>query len=413
MHALSQRNYLPHLYYLLEYLAAWEKRPACLTPMAYQWCIAISKMAGGSGHGGVPIIQPRPLWHQLGHRLESQLGHELEFQPKPLLGLGLRLRLGLGLQQPDLVIGEGLESLSSIIEGEFSEVGPGCDSAHSDGISNHTQGDLLGDLISHNYAYLLSITLEIGFRLAAPCFNQPTFHSNHIPHPNWMFETAFSSLDDEVIADAVCAWVAGGNYTSPSLCAHYFAKRIERDMPFSPRLRQVSICAIEHIWRSELEVSGLETIHLLNHLKVDVDDLETKDGWQWLLVGVIRSPVGLGSLSSHYWHLLDKLERVYMESASCDVEVMRSLVESEEWEKLEIWMTVMWASLGWFSIQMSMSKHIEEVILKLFLQRPSAIARFEDLCQISQVSYFGAVELQQICNKAHAKQLPLESPLLL
>ena len=413
MYTIANRNHLQHLYYLLEYLAAWEKQPAYLTPVAYQWCLTISKIAGGLGHGGVPIIQSRPLWHKLGHKLESQLGHELEFQPRPRLGLGLRLRLGLGLGKPDLASGEGLESLSSIIEGEFSEVGPGCDLVHLGDTPVCVQGDLLGDLISHNYAYLLSITLGIGFHLAVCHNDQPAIYSNQMSHHNWMFETAFSSLDDEVIADAVCAWIAGGEHMSPGLCAHYFVKHMERDVPFSPRLRRMSICAIEHIWCSELEVSGLEMIHLLNCLKVDVDDMEMRDEWPWLLLGVIRSPTGLESLSSHYWSLLNKLERIYIDSASCDVEVMRLLEEAEDWEKLEVWMVVVWESLGWFGIQMSILEDIEEVILKLVLQQPSTIARFEGLCQTGQVSYLGGVELQQICNQACVKQLPLESPPLL
>ena len=408
MHTITNKNHHQHLYYLLEYLAAWEERPACLTPMAYQWCLTISKAAGGLGNGGVPIIQPRPLWHNLGHQLESQLGHELEFQPR--LGLGLRLRLGLGLRQPDMVVGEGLEALSSIIEGEFSEVGPGCDAVHLVNTSIYAQGDLFGDLISHNYAYLLSITFGVGFHLATPHHHES---ASHMSHHGWMFETAFSSLDDEVIADAVCAWIAGGDNMPPGLCAQYFVKRVEKDVPFSPRLRQVSICAIELIWHKELEVSGLEMIHLLNYLKVDVDDMGMKDEWQQLLVGVIRSPLGLESLSSHYWYLLDKVERVYVDPASCDVEVMRLLEEAEDWEKLEVWMVVVWESLGWFSIQMSMSKDIEKVILKLLSQRPSAIMRFEELCQTGRVSYLGAVELQQMCKKVQVEQLQSKSTLLL
>jgi hypothetical protein len=42
MNVIADGSYLHHLNYLLEFLAAWEKRPAYLTPMAYQWCSAIS-----------------------------------------------------------------------------------------------------------------------------------------------------------------------------------------------------------------------------------------------------------------------------------------------------------------------------------------------------------------------------------
>jgi hypothetical protein len=44
-----QRELSRDLHYLLEFLAAWEKRPLCLTPIAYQWCSAISEAAGSWG----------------------------------------------------------------------------------------------------------------------------------------------------------------------------------------------------------------------------------------------------------------------------------------------------------------------------------------------------------------------------
>jgi hypothetical protein len=84
-----------------------------------------------------------------------------------------------------------------------------------------------------------------------------------------VFELAFSSSDDEVIADAVSVWIVGGDPAPPGSFAGYFAKRMERSRSFSPRLRQVTIRAIESIKYNVLEVSGLETIRLLNRLNVD------------------------------------------------------------------------------------------------------------------------------------------------
>ena len=122
-----------------------------------------------------------------------------------------------------------------------------------------------------------------------------------------MFETTFSSHDDEVVADAACTWIVDGGCTPPGSCVRYFAKRVERDTPFSPRLRQVSIRVIERIWRGELKVSVLEAARLLDCLGVDVGDMAEKHRWGVLLVGVISSPAGPEGLSSHYWCLLDKL----------------------------------------------------------------------------------------------------------
>jgi hypothetical protein len=97
-----------------------------------------------------------------------------------------------------------------------------------------------------------------------------------------------------------------------------------------------------------LEVSGLETIRLLNRLNVDANDMVDKRVWARLLAGVICLPAGLESLSPHYWCLLDKLS---LGTYFCGTpglrgaEVMRSLEEAEDWEKLEVWMAVVWQSL--------------------------------------------------------------------
>ena len=67
---------------------------------------------------------------------------------------------------------------------------------------------------------------------------------------------------------------------------HYFIKRVERDTPFSPRLRRVSISAIE-CTLGELEGSALEVVRLLDRLNVDVDDMKDKTAWVSLLIDVM------------------------------------------------------------------------------------------------------------------------------
>ena len=89
---------------------------------------------------------------------------------------------------------------------------------------------------------------------------------------------------------------------------------------------------------SELTVSGLETVRLLNGLDVDADDVEEKNNWVNLLVGVLRSPMGFENLSSHYWRLLDRLASTTLvvgNFSSRDMEVMKLLEEAEDWAKLE------------------------------------------------------------------------------
>jgi hypothetical protein len=382
---------LQHLDFLLEFLAAWGKRPACLTLMAYQWCSAISEAAGKLGLNELPADQPST------QQLQS-FSRRLRF----------RIRFRLRLPPQDMA---HPDSFSEIAEGEFSVVGPGCDSVRMDNASNQTHL-CPQDLIPFHYARLLPVILEIGFRLAGPGHDGSAPHLNHTSHHLRVYEAAFSSDADDIIADAVSVWIVGGDCPPPGLLVRYFAKRVERRTPFSPRLRRVAICAIEPIWRSELEVSGLEVVHLLARLNVDVDDMVEKHIWVRLLIGVICLPVGLVNLSHHYWYLLDKLalgEDFSWAPGLRSVEVMRSLGEAKDWEKLEVWMMVIWQSLS-HSTPAPRMEDVERVTLKLLLQRPSTLLRFETLYERGSLVASHKTKLQQMCDRARAERLSFGSP---
>jgi hypothetical protein len=382
---------LEHLDFLLEFLAAWKKRPVRLTPMAYQWCSAISEAAGGLGLGELPVGEPSGL--QL-RRLLFRFTH--------------RMCLRLRLRPQDLA---SPYDHSEIDEGEFSVVGPGCDPARIDNASDHTH-ICPRSMIPFHYARLLPVILEIGFRLAGPGHDGSALHLDHTPHHWRVFELAFSHRDDDVVADAVSVWIIGGDPAPPGSFACYFVERVEESSPFSPRLRQVTVRAIEPIKYNVLEVSGLETIRLLNRLSVGVDDMVDKRVWARLLAGVICLPAGVESLSPHYWCLLDKLS---LTTDFCDTpglrgaEVMRSLEEAEDWEKLEVWMVVVWQSIP-SPTPTPLTEDVEWVTLKLLLRRPSALLRFGTLCERGSLYGSHKYKLRRICDQAQAEQPPSESP---
>lgn len=230
-----------------------------------------------------------------------------------------------------------------------------------------------------------------------------------------MLEAIFSSHDDEVIADGVCMWVAGGSRTLAGSYSPYLAKRAKRDKPFSPRLRVMSIYAIERIRYGELGVSDLETVRLLNHLNVDVGDMGEGHDWPGFLMDVVHSPAGFESLSTHYWYLLYWLSLAWdppVRFESRDMGLVTSLEEAEQWEKLEVWVAIAWQSLSHWYLSRALATNIEEATLRLLLRQPSAFPRFEHLSDSGALRSITSTELRRICAEARAEQLTLEPPLL-
>ena len=371
INVIADGNCPQHLHYLLEFLAAWEKRPECLTSMAYQWCSAISEAAG------------RLKWGDRTGRQE-------------ILRL---LRLKLQDLARDVV-----RYFLQFAEDEFSEAGGRCDSLRLGDTSHRVHGRPPA-LTTDHYMDLLRTSLEIGFRLVTPGRDQ---RLTHTPHHDRMFETAFSfsGNEDDVIADVVSVWILLGDQVPPGSCTHYLAKHIERDAPFSPRSRRMSIHAIERIWHNEREVLGPETVRLLNYLDVDVDDMVNRYAWVRPLVGVICLPTGLETLSSHYWRLLDKLAfdlDFRWIPGSCNVDVMRSLKKAEDWEKLEVWTVVVWQSLK-AVMPISTMEDIEQVTLKLLLQRPPASQMFQILYKQGFLWAHDRDKLERVCDEARVGQ---------
>jgi len=375
MDAFANRNHLPYLIRLLDFLAAWEKRPACLTLMAYQWCLVFSEATEGLGQGDTPIsiLHQEDYWFKL-----------------------------------DL---------------ESAHVEPGRDLVRP-GDNSHARGRPLG-LDREQCAHLLLRTLEVGFRLADINRRRPRFDLEHTSHHDQIFEAVFSSGDDEAIADALGAWIVGERSPASS-CAHYFAKRMERTTPLSPRLRRAGIRALEHNWP---RMSISDAVYLLNCLDVEVDDLVenddvyamlNEDSWFQQLREAIHSPTGLESLSSHYWRLLGELPSepsFRREIVPRDVDVMKSLEEVEDWEKLGVWMPIVWGLLV-HKFKPDLVEDIKRVTLKLAShcppasnsasKCPPALQKLEILCKRIEESDAGA-ELRLILNRAQTGQ-PLLGP---
>lgn len=249
------------------------------------------------------------------------------------------------------------------------------------------------------YADLLLKALELGFRRSEP----RNFGLVHTSHHHWMFDIVFSSDDDEVIADAVCAWVVDRHQTVGSSARH-LSRRVERGTPFSPRLRRMVISVLNE--GSGVAGSELDIARLLNHLDPNMDiDVRHQNNWRRLLADVIRSLTGRMALSPRNWRLLGDLAPArgpvpFFELYDMEMEVLRSLYDAEDWERLEEWMLLIW-SCG-LSSEVPM-EDIEQVTLRLLQRRPSALQRFETLYKRDDCIQGG--QLRQVCDRVRTEQL--------
>ena len=264
------------------------------------------------------------------------------------------------------------------------------------------------DETAPGYTDLLLTALKVGFRRS----ESRNSDLEYTPHHERMFDIAFSSDDDDVIADAARAWVVDPDRAEISSFVRYLAKRMEVAAPFSPRLRQTIIRVIQQARFSDnLKAAGLEleTARLLDRLDLDVGEAEGVDHWVWqqLLVSLVRSPTGRKGLSSNCWRLLGKLavggSWTSLTLNEVEMEVLRSLYDAEDWEKLEAWMLTVWPYIGCWSEEWT--KDVEQMTLELFQRRSSAISRFEDLCAKRLRDQY-ADRVRQMCNQARAEQVP-------
>ena len=116
--------------------------------------------------------------------------------------------------------------------------------------------------------------------------------------------------------------------------------------------------------------------------------METEENrvWTSLLMDVIRSPEGARRLPNQYWELLVEFavsEPWWPQFGDTDaLKITRSLIDVQEWGKLECWIGIAWmfsrsvwsssSELTWIT-----KEDFENSTLLLLRKRPGAAQRFE------------------------------------
>jgi hypothetical protein len=149
--------------------------------------------------------------------------------------------------------------------------------------------------------------------------------------------------------------------------------------------------------------------------------------WMDLLIRVLLTPVGQMRLSSHYWLLLGNLISVLRRThlaGGRQTEVMKLLEETQDWDKLETWMLVVWWSKYDSGCDSEYDsdlipipiQDIERATLTLFRQQPSVIPKFKNLLENQTQFRFPPLfdshkdALRLVCDQARAEQSPSRSP---
>jgi len=259
---------------------------------------------------------------------------------------------------------------------------------------------------------LLLLSLEIGFR----CIDNPRQRIEaklvYTEHHQKLANIVFSSEDGEAIADLLCAWTSWSDshtsYPQLEMCAEYLIC-LHHLHPFSSRLRSHIIYAIELIGYQQFEQVGVEGfIQLLNDLQVCAKDLDYELKWARLLLDIIQSSEKIQQLSLSSWEFLAELAADWsygLGARTYNPQIMISLEDAKEWDKLKCWIGVVWMVWPPESGHTT-EEEFEHMLLSLFHQQPSVLQKLEEqIEQWSQAYQQNRIpkSFKQVCKQAHDK----------
>ena len=259
---------------------------------------------------------------------------------------------------------------------------------------------------------LLLDSLKTGFRWIGPEESKIDAKLIHTEHHQKMANIVFSSKDDDAIADLLCAWTSRSSSHTPypqlKICAEYLIG-LNYSYPFSSRLRSYILHAIKLIGYQQFEEVKVEGfIGLLNDLQVCFKDLDNRLEWTRFLLDAFQSSENIQHLSLSYWELLVELVGYWPEELgdhTYSPQVMISLQDAREWDKLKCWVSVVWMVWPPESGKTT-EEDLEDVMLLLFHQKPDALQNLEEQMERwgSRWSWVDFPEsFKQTCKQVHDK----------
>ena len=273
-----------------------------------------------------------------------------------------------------------------------------------------------------DWEVLLFLSLEVGFRCLDP--QKHRMDLTHTEHHQELASAVYKSHrtdNGEVIADLLCALTIHEK-SEPALQSSDIYKRYIADLqnivivPFSLRLRQIAMHSIALIGYKGFEVAETERfVRLLNHLHTDVRESDIPREWSSVLLEAAQSPEAHPYLPVPFWELLVKLATNRRLSGSTYTQdATSSLLRSNEWEKLECWMSIL-LCVVWPPDVGDIAEDLEPTMELLFRQRPSAAQQLRkriehqlDLWRARgnyRVNFDVVIAFERICTQAQEAAL--------
>jgi len=256
---------------------------------------------------------------------------------------------------------------------------------------------------------LLLLCLETGFRHLDFQRHSTNFTITHTEHHQGLVDVVFENHEMEAVADLLQAWTTGSNpYGSRvellGLCARHLVG-LQNQILSSPRLRRLVIRFVELTEYAVPKEVGVDRfIEFLNHLHVTAEDIDSGSSWVELLLWTIQSSETPQHLSHPYWELLVELtvlSRLMMVDFTKGLQITTSLIEAEEWSKLECWVGSFWMLLR--GQANPTERDLGHSMTLLFRQRPGAVQKLEQWVKrwARKRRNYIPNSFQQLCNQAH------------
>ena len=251
-----------------------------------------------------------------------------------------------------------------------------------------------------NWRSLVTLSLQIGFRRVDERFPTTYLDLTLTEDHQELFDAVLSSNDSEAIADLLQAFTVedspnGPAHTSCHICAlSIFDLHNRVTVPSSPRLRRLFARSISQIGFERLEEVGVGAgnfVELLNHFHTNGEELDPKIASDLLLMGAFQSPEGVQHLVLQCWESLVEVIILFPWRLSLGVFlpgspetdpqpynscVTTSLLDEQEWDKLECWIGVVW--MTWPPETDDVNVDLKCAMVPLFRQRPGAIRKLTE-----------------------------------